>query len=85
MGVGYARRSGGQGVETSAQRDDPVVSPQVVECFAQIGVPEPDARGKLSGAARREDPVPLIGEEAYQLDSYERLLWPCAGGHWDRF
>ena len=78
MDVRYPGHSGGQGVEASAQRDYPVVSPQVVECLSKVGVLEADAGGEFPGAVRCEDAVPLVGQETHQLDSYQGLLGLCA-------
>ncbi len=70
-----------KGVKASAQGDDPVVAPQMMERLQEIVLLDADAWSEFSSAIGRENPVALGSQEPHQFNPSLGVLYILSSAH----
>ena len=77
----HTRYGRSQRVESPTKGDDPAGAPEVVQRLSKVGVLDARSGRQLPRSVDREDSMPLVREQANQLDSDQRPLGLRYSGH----
>ena len=77
----HTRYGRSQRVESPTKRDDPTALPEVVQRLSKVGGLHARPGRQFPRSVDREDTIPLVREQAYQLDSDQRPLGLRYRGH----